>query len=465
MLTRLEAHGFKNLLNFSIDFAPLTCIAGPNGVGKSNIFDAIQFLSLLSNNSLMDAALKIRGSSPETTDLGDLFWSCGKQHVSEFKLAVEMIVTPDVYDDFGRHAKASSTFLRYEVEIGYSEPLLDEPLGRLSLLSEKLTYITEGDATKHLRFPNSPKFRKKVITNKRKSKAGYISTEEATDGQKEILVHQDGGSSGHPKKSPAKTAPRTIIATANTSTTPTILAARREMQKWNFLSLEPSAMRGADRFHSDPHISSSGEHLPATLYRLATHKDYGDQNITHRIANRLSEMVSIKRLDIIKDDSRQLFTLEAIEGSNTRLPARSLSDGTLRFLTLCILSEDPEAEGLTCMEEPENGIHPAKLKAMTELLRDLSVDTSEEPDKLYGIKQVIIATHSPGMVKLQNSDDLLFAVDTKIRLDNGQTGQTLRCRPLENTWRSEQSGSNAIGKLSIINYLTFPEGSQISFGG
>ncbi len=49
MLTRLEINGFKNLLDFEVDFGPLTCIAGANGVGKSNIFDAVRFLSLLAD--------------------------------------------------------------------------------------------------------------------------------------------------------------------------------------------------------------------------------------------------------------------------------------------------------------------------------------------------------------------------------------------------------------------------------
>lgn len=40
MLTRLEVDGFKNLVGVEVDFGPLTCIAGPNSVGKSNLFDA-----------------------------------------------------------------------------------------------------------------------------------------------------------------------------------------------------------------------------------------------------------------------------------------------------------------------------------------------------------------------------------------------------------------------------------------
>jgi AAA15 family ATPase/GTPase len=42
MLTRLEVSGFKNLLDLRVEFGPFTCIAGENGTGKSNVFDAIQ---------------------------------------------------------------------------------------------------------------------------------------------------------------------------------------------------------------------------------------------------------------------------------------------------------------------------------------------------------------------------------------------------------------------------------------
>ncbi|MFG3698444.1 hypothetical protein ACGF5C_11095 [Micromonospora sp. NPDC047620] len=47
--------GFKNLLDVSVDFGPFTCIAGTNGMGESNVFDAIEFLSYLATHSLTDA--------------------------------------------------------------------------------------------------------------------------------------------------------------------------------------------------------------------------------------------------------------------------------------------------------------------------------------------------------------------------------------------------------------------------
>ena len=43
MLTRLKVDGFKNLVGVDVRFGPFTCIAGANGIGKSNLFDAIHF--------------------------------------------------------------------------------------------------------------------------------------------------------------------------------------------------------------------------------------------------------------------------------------------------------------------------------------------------------------------------------------------------------------------------------------
>ena len=122
MLTRLEVNGFKNLVDFSLDFGPYTCIAGPNGVGKSNIFDAIQFLALLTECTINQAALQIRNSGEDTGDIADLFFNRGDRFNRRLEFAAEMIVDSQVTDDFGREAEASSSFLRYEVAFRYEQP-------------------------------------------------------------------------------------------------------------------------------------------------------------------------------------------------------------------------------------------------------------------------------------------------------------------------------------------------------
>nr|WP_239347882.1 MULTISPECIES: hypothetical protein [unclassified Frankia] len=61
MLTRLEVDGFKNLLGLRVNLGAFTCIAGENGTGKSNLFDVIHFLSLLSDTPMVERLAWSRG--------------------------------------------------------------------------------------------------------------------------------------------------------------------------------------------------------------------------------------------------------------------------------------------------------------------------------------------------------------------------------------------------------------------
>ncbi|GAA3498912.1 hypothetical protein GCM10019016_060150 [Streptomyces prasinosporus] len=163
-----------------------------------------------------------------------------------------------------------------------------------------------------------------------------------------------------------------------------------------------------------------------------------------------------------EDDVRELLTIRLHEISGMVLPARSLSEGTLRFLALCVLREDPEIRGLVCMEEPENGIHPANLSAMVDLVRDLAVDPQETPGDDNPFRQVLINTHSPGVVQLVDSQDLLFADTSAHRTGSGQVTRRLRLRPLAGTWRAADGNGDHVTKLDILPYLEAPPDAQLS---
>ena len=466
MLTRLEVHGFKNLLDLSVDFGPFTCIAGVNGTGKSNIFDAIQFLSLLADKSMIEAAQEVRGAHGERHgDPRDLFWN-GYDAVGMHRMTfvAEMLVPQEVEDDFGRPARPTASFLRYELELGYTAPAGLEKIGRLSLLAEGLRHINKGEAKAHLRFPHSAgEFRTKVVTGRR-SGAPFISTSKES-GEPVVSIHQDGGSRGQPKPAAASRAPATVVSTVTSSDDPTILAARREMQSWRRLALEPSALRSSDRYVDAKVIGADGAHLPAALYRIANLVAPDDPDrVYSRVAGRLADLdgLGVRALEVAQDDVRELLTIRLHETSGMTLPARSLSEGTLRFLALCVLLEDPEVSGLICMEEPENGIHPANLAAMTTLVRDLAVDPLTAPGPDNPFRQVLINTHSPGVVQLVDPQDLLYADTTAVRTEDGTIARTARLRPLAETWRAEQANGAYVTKADILPYLMTPAGAQLT---
>ena len=163
MLTRLAVSGFKNLVDVNVKFGPFTCIAGTNGVGKSNLFDAITFLSYLAEHPLQEAALMVRDEQSKTGDLRSLFTRTGDAHEVCMSFEAEMIVPQQGTDDLGQTANASITFLRYKLVLGYEDSSSISTNGRLVLLSEELIHINRGDAAKKLGFANSPKWRDKCL--------------------------------------------------------------------------------------------------------------------------------------------------------------------------------------------------------------------------------------------------------------------------------------------------------------
>jgi predicted ATPase len=473
MLTRLEINGFKNLLDLKVDFGPFTCIAGPNGSGKSNIFDCIHFLSLLADHEIMTAAQMVRSNDGRAEDPRHLFWTDGIQRADKMSFAVEMIVPKTIRDDFGRIAKATATFVRYELELGYEEPSPDfGGLGRITLLSENLRQIQKNQIRDHLQWSHGKKaFRDRMVGGSSKDVA-FISSE-IESGARVIRVHEDRGSRSNSNPWPADTAPRTIVCTTATASAPTILAARREMQSWRLLMLEPSAMRSPDSFFassSSQKIEANGAHLASALYRQAmTPRESGKpepDEVYNGVATLLSNLVDVVGVRVDRDDRRQLLTLEVQQPKGGFLPARSLSDGTLRFLALCIMGKDPTIEGVLCMEEPENGIHPERIPAMVELVRGLAFDRQKAPSETNPFRQVIVNTHSPLFVQLQNAEDLLFAKSVTIRGPNGQPERAVRLLPVRGdihskNWRIDES-MQCVGRTEIMHYLTTPVGGQLT---
>ena len=232
------------------------------------------------------------------------------------------------------------------------------------------------------------------------------------------------------------------------------------------MALEPSAMRRPDRYTQAPGIAANGAHIPATLQHLsniAPEQGESPHTVFQMVSIFLSELVPVKMVSVVTDDVRQLLSLEVEEQSGLKLRASSISDGTLRFLALAALAEVVDENAVICMEEPENGIHPAKLGAMNRLLHDIAVDAEEPVEYDNPLRQVIVATHSPYFVQLQDKNDLVLAKDRMFRVDSGQIVEhVLKCHPYRGTWRCS-TDRDGIDLISLQSYLMPPEEAQIAF--
>jgi predicted ATPase len=255
--------------------------------------------------------------------------------------------------------------------------------------------------------------------------------------------------------------PRTILSTVNAIESPTALIVRREMQSWMFLQLEPSSLREPDQFTTSPGLKANGSHMAATLYFLA--RDYNKKNniegnnfspIYEQVADRLCELIDdVYEIYVDADQTRDLLILRIAEKNGALYPARSLSDGTLRFLALTVLSLDPKVSGVICMEEPENGIHPQRIPAMLTLLKDITCDTENPVGPDNPFRQVIVNTHSPVVVQ-QVPDESLLVAELKEMVKERKKFKGVQLSWLPDTWRSVFDPSiHTVAKGKLLSYL------------
>ena len=432
-------------------FGPFTCFIGHNGVGKSNMFDAIHFLSELAERDVSEAAVEVRRASSGGHSPLDLVFERNAGHL--IRLSADMIVPAQVTDDFGQTAEPSTTLLTYSVELRY-----DQESDRLLVEYESLTHAKLGDFKSFVGFDTSPGFKSSVALGFRRG-GPLISTR----GDR-IMLHGDGGSRGRP--SPVGRSPLTVVGGTNTSDYPTVLAAKREMSSWRVLHLEPSSMRSPDRRWTQPHhVSASGSRIPATLHALMLQ----NPNTESEIVSRLQQLNSdVKQLEVYVDEPGDKLALRArISGLDKWLYARSLSDGTLRYIALALMLVDVSDRAVLCIEEPENGIHPSRIPELVGLLRDYAVDTHEDVNADNPLRQVIVNSHSPEVARQLSFAEIVFVQ----RAFTHQTAPVSVFRPIKETWRLRVGDVGAgtappIGRQALADFIggspVRPEIGQLS---
>ncbi len=385
MITYIKINGFKSFQNFEMEFTPLTIIAGTNASGKSNLFDALYLLSRLAESDNLKKAF-----SEQRGEFIELFTQYGDdKYASEMNFIVEMLVNKRVIDAWGNEAELKYTRLRYELRI--KRFTNTSGIEDLNVIFEKLIKLNHQDDrwVKLIPFKYLENWRPKVITGKRG--IPYLDTEKENN-ILTVLAPQDGVG-GNKRRFPLNNATRTVLSSFDTIDFPHVLAAKAEMRSWKFLQLNPDDLRQAtSKNKGEDIITTSGKNLAAALFRIKQIDSYNLTEVSRKLNSFLPNFIEV---DVIDDSENKQYIIKLKDTDKKEFSSRVLSEGTLRILALCILQYDSNHSGLLCFEEPENGIHPFRIKAMANLLKDLSVDFG---DTDLPLRQVIVNTHSPILV-------------------------------------------------------------------
>ena len=179
---------------------------------------------------------------------------------------------------------------------------------------------------------------------------------------------------------------------------PHIAAFKHELSNWNIYYLEP---RQIMRIETPPRktkdIGIQGEFLLPFLNTLKfEYPDYF-RSLQKTVQTTLPNRPVI---DIRLDEKNAVLELLIKEGKTT-LSGRLISEGTLRVIGLLAALHPSNNSTLIAFEEPENGIHPVRIKSIANVFREMVEN--------YG-KQVIVTTHSPIFAREFETSELFIAL-------------------------------------------------------
>jgi predicted ATPase len=353
----LESIGLQNILSFGttpqyLKLEPLNVLIGPNGVGKSNLIEALSLLQ----------------SMP--SDFVPLFRSGGGASEWVWKGKAQ---EPFLYPTVDVIMSSSTSFLRFPFSLHYGIQL--SVFGNQVFVNDEVLESAEG--ANRSESPIS-------FYRRHNQEAQVLTYDLSTRRRAEITRKFRSFSSADPE---------------GIDVGLSILAQLKDRSQYPELTFFATMLTGIRVYRGfDTHRSAA-----ARLPQLA---DLPDDYLLEDASNlglvlNLMEVRGRKRriLEYLQKfyEPTEDFTIRVQGGTvqfylherglSQPISSMRLSDGTLHFLYLLAILLHPTPPPLICIEEPEIGLHPDVIPTVAELLVEASQRT-----------QLIVTTHSDALV-------------------------------------------------------------------
>ena len=395
MLTRVHIDGYKSFHGVEVRLAPLAVMFGPNAAGKSNLLDALQLLAKLGTSRTVKEAFDppYRGKPLESFTIGDngLRGLLERERLT-FSIEADLHLSDSVVEVVNREIR----------EIRRPNADVQNAEGR-----KALARVRERDLRYRIEIEMLP--RSGILRVADEYLAALNSRGEPTGSRRPFIERQGENirlrleGQAHPTYYDRYLDHSILSMPHYPPHYPHLVAARRELESWLFFYFEPrERMRAANPVKEARHIGLMGEDLAAFLNTLRA-LEPRQFDAVEKALRMLMPYVDGIDVEISNLGEAELHLREG----GIAIPARVLSEGTLRMLGLLALSGVKSPPALVGFEEPENGIHPRRIELIAEMLNTRAS---------LGQTQFIVTTHSP-LLPDRMPDSSLLAV----RRVNGRT--------------------------------------------
>ncbi|MFK0735642.1 MAG: AAA family ATPase [Gloeotrichia echinulata GP01] len=378
MLKQLILENWKSFRYAELPLDPLTVLIGTNASGKSNVVEALEFLKRIAQGANIDAALA--GDKILPSIRGGVDWAALKP---ETQFTLKALVAGE--DD--------QTDYLYVMQITTIPEvfLIEKYIERKVILNETKIHIERYTL-------------KSIIPIDPRIFIDYSDLE-----YNNLLLESDDGK---------------IIDSHDA--TQIYLPLKNKAIKFTFDSLKnilildpiPSKMREYSRL-SDT-LESDASNIAGVLAALPDDQKTEIESTLSAYLKELPEgdiqKVWAEKVGRLGTDAMLYCEEEWKPGQITEIDARSMSDGTLRFLAIITaLLTRPEGSQIV-IEEIDNGLHPSRAQLLVSILREIG--TKRKID-------ILLTTHNPALLDALGPEIVPFVVVAHRDSETGESKLTL----------------------------------------
>jgi predicted ATPase len=377
VIRRLAIKGYKSLRAVELtDLSRIVLLYGPNASGKSNLLDALDLLGHLAREDTVTAAfqrhrgnrlgrpLPVRWFFHGTHDHPDAI------RTMSFEVDIELHqpILESLNEELGArertqqlrrsYTRVSRSLLRYALDLEY------HPSDRaLHVVGESLIPLNRhGEKhTSTVPFIKRDSPDRLSVKLERQAHPRYFGLP-----RQRTLLSEIGDPVNHPH----------------------LVAVARELASIRVYYVEPTRMRSevSDLRATDP--GPHGEVLASFYYWLEHHHPVRYKNLVHNLARLVPGLQAIE----VREGSEGFLELWVEEEDRGRFHAAMVSEGTLRLLCLLGITATPQPPAIVGYEEPENGVHPARLPEIRKIFEEATARSTAS--------QFFLTSHSPELVTL-----------------------------------------------------------------